>query len=765
MCKRILFILSTFTLLIHPLSLSAQNSFSLSLDVNSTTGDQAATSINVSADEVVTIQIFGKDIQNANGLAVRFEYNATQIVYEGFETGDVLPNAQALTEQGTNPTFVEINIVSFGGQATVNSGLVGTIRFRTLAAFSGTSIRLVRADLGRGGQIESATLNLRVALQQALTSDFNGDGRVGFADFLAFADQFGSRRGDGRYEARYDLDSNGVIGFSDFLIFGNSFGKEVSSPTSGGEAMQVVIPDGNLRAVIEDSLGKARGTPITKAEMATLTRLEAPDANIRDLTGLEFATRLANLHLGRVEFSNSNSISNITPLSGLTNLDTLDLSYNIISDVSTLSGLTNLTYLNLRSNEISDVSVVSNLTNLTTLWLYSNSISDVSALSGLTSLEQLYLHDNSISDVSPLSGLTNLEVLWLDNNNISDISPLSGLTNLESLDLHNNSISDVSALSGLTSLKSLFLYNNSISDVSALSSLTYLEWLVLDYNFISDVSALSGLTSLDRLHLSYNVILDVSGLSDLTSLEWLDLSNNNISDLSPLSDLTSLEWLDLSNNNISDVSGLSGLTNLRTLALQHNTVSDLSPLPLSGMPNLRELWLAGNTFSDITPLSDLTNLTVLDLQSSSISDISLLASFTNLTHLYLYNNTISDIVPLAGLTNLEKLNLRRNAISDISPLVANTGLGSGDEVDVRNNPLNDTSIDRYIPYLQSRGVTVRFGASKPAVEEKERDIPLAVEEPVGDEGRKADDYIYRRQMEKKEEVISQKSNLLINAKM
>ena len=139
MRKRILFILSTFTLLVHPLTLLAQNSFSLSLDVNSTTGDQAATSINVSADEVVTIQVFGKDIQNANGLAVRFEYNATQIVYEGFETGDVLPNAQALTEQGTNPTFVEISIVSFGGQATVNNGLVSTIRFRTLAAFSGTS--------------------------------------------------------------------------------------------------------------------------------------------------------------------------------------------------------------------------------------------------------------------------------------------------------------------------------------------------------------------------------------------------------------------------------------------------------------------------------------------------------------------------------------------------------------------------------------------------------------------------------------------------
>ena len=32
---------------------------------------------------------------------------------------------------------------------------------------------------------------------QALTPDFDGDGRVGFPDFLAFAGQFGSRQGMG----------------------------------------------------------------------------------------------------------------------------------------------------------------------------------------------------------------------------------------------------------------------------------------------------------------------------------------------------------------------------------------------------------------------------------------------------------------------------------------------------------------------------------------------------------------------------------------
>ena len=277
--------LSILALLMYPLSLWAQNSFSLSLDVNGAAGDQAVTSLNMSADQIVAIQIFGTGIQNANGLAARFEYDASQVVYAGFDASDVvLPNAQALPEQGTG--FVEIGIASLGGQATANSGLVGTVRFRATAAFSGTAIRLVRADLSRSGQFESATMDVRVELNlQDLAPDFDGDGQVGFSDFLAFAGQFGARQGDGRYEAKYDLDSDGAIGFGDFLLFSSSFGKEVSTSNNsgGGPETQVTIPDATLRAAIETALHKTRGASISRAEMASLTRLEASESDIRDL--------------------------------------------------------------------------------------------------------------------------------------------------------------------------------------------------------------------------------------------------------------------------------------------------------------------------------------------------------------------------------------------------------------------------------------------------------------------------------------------------
>ncbi|MXZ09698.1 MAG: hypothetical protein F4Y79_09660, partial [Gemmatimonadetes bacterium] len=206
----------------------------------------------------------------------------------------------------------------------------------------------------QSGQFETITPNIRIELQlQSLTPDFNGDGVVDFADFLKFVGQFGTRQGDGRYEAKYDLDSDGAIDFGDFLIFSSNFGKETSTPNNEGSTATVTIPDTNLRVAIETALHKASGAPITREEMASLTRLDAPGKNIRDLTGLEFATGLTRLAL------DENHISDVSPLSGMNNLKSLQLGYNMISDVSPLSDLNSLEHLNLNANVISDISALS----------------------------------------------------------------------------------------------------------------------------------------------------------------------------------------------------------------------------------------------------------------------------------------------------------------------------------------------------------------------------------------------------------------------
>ena len=142
------------------------------------------------------------------------------------------------------------------------------------------------------------------------------------------------------------------------------------------------------------------------------------------------------------------------------------------------------------------------------------------------------------------------------------------------------------------------------------------------------------------------------------------------------------------------------------LRLEDNFITDISAL--AGLTNLPELRLQNNNITDISAIAGLTNLTGLWLEDNFITDISALAGLTNLTKLRLQNNTITDISAIAGLTNLTVLWLWGNSISDLSPLVANTGLGSGDRVDVRGNFLNAAAIDTHIPELQNRRVWVLF---------------------------------------------------------
>ena len=237
----------------------------------------------------------------------------------------------------------------------------------------------------------------------------------------------------------------------------------------------------------------------------------------------------------KMEAKNASAIKNISALSELTNLTTLELPCGL-QDISPLSSLTNLQYLYLENNQISDFSALSNLTNLRSLTLYNNQISDIralsSALSGLTNLKRLNLSINQISDISALSGLANLEQLQLGSNQISDISILNSLSNLKRLDLYSNQISDISALSGLINLEQLYLSNNQISDISALSDITKLTFLDLKENEISDISALSGMINMKQLYLSNNQISDISVLSNLTNLTSLNLEENPIIDYS-----------------------------------------------------------------------------------------------------------------------------------------------------------------------------------------------------------------------------------------
>jgi hypothetical protein len=145
------------------------------------------------------------------------------------------------------------------------------------------------------------------------------------------------------------------------------------SITAKFEGVEITFADSNLEAAVRETISIPEG-PIYAPDMKQLSGFNAPQSGISDLTGLEYATRLASL--------------------------------------------------NLNDNQISDIKPLANLTNLTMLYLADNQISDISALADLTNLYFLYLDDNQISDISPLANLTEIFGLFLSDNQITDIKPL-----------------------------------------------------------------------------------------------------------------------------------------------------------------------------------------------------------------------------------------------------------------------------------------------------------------------------------------------------
>ena len=501
-------------------------------------------------------------------------------------------------------------------------------------------------------------------------------------------------------------------------------------------------------------------TNLTGLENATnLTELRLVDNNITDISPLAGLTKLRQLWL------DDNSITDISALAGLTNLSELRLMNNSISDISPLvrnPGLGSADWIDLKGNFLNNAAInthipilesrgivleydqigvpvnipdhnlrnavekvlgkasgatitTADMATLNTLHAISENIRNLTGLEAATNLTELGLRNNSIADLSPLVTLTSLTLLDLRDNLVFDLSPLAGLTNLTVLRLARNSITDISPLARLTKLTELNLRNNIISNISPLARLTQLIELYLQQNIISDLSPLvanTGLGNGDKVYVAGNPLDALSLSSHIPVLQsrrvtvefdqivvppqTVNIPDPNLRNAiekalgkapgAPIAaaDMELLSTFHTSNKNITNLTGLENATNLVYLYLENNSISDISPI------------------------AGLTKLLLLDLRGNLISDLSPLAGLTRLEHLYLHNNLISDLSPLSRLTNLKALRLTRNSISDISPLVTNTGLGVGDWIGVKENPLNNASINTHIPTLQSRGVVVEF---------------------------------------------------------
>lgn len=493
------------------------------------------------------------------------------------------------------------------------------------------------------------------------------------------------------------------------------------APGAAAQTAGISIPDAGLRSAIESALGKQPGDAITEGDMALVGILDAGNAGITNLDGLQHAVNLRALYL------QGNSISDASSLAGLARMQVLFLHGNDITDID-LTAMTDLRFVDLSYNDLTTIDLSGQRTTvgenardsrLFALWLNNNRLTsvDVSGLTALRDRPDGASHPNYVSlrlDRNQLTSVTGLADLpgqvWslrLGHNQLTSVD-LRGAEHIHYLYLNDNPISDVSQLDGfmsLTDLQRLHFYGTEISAID-LSGFSRLERAFLNDNRLASVDV-TGLDSIQRLWLRGNRITEITGLRDigdtlislnlrtnrlssidltgLSGLRQLYLSDNQLTsvDLSPVTELGVL-WLDNGSTSAGSTPDPAYRNQITTLAQLPRFLTDLrltgnplaAPISVSSRTGLRKLHVSGTQITGLSEVAGLTGLTELGLTSMGLngSDLSDLSRLGALEKLDLRDNAITDLSALAPLVRLTEIRLDDNFVGDVSPLANMGGL-------------------------------------------------------------------------------------------
>ncbi len=265
------------------------------------------------------------------------------------------------------------------------------------------------------------------------------------------------------------------------------FAPATVAPARAADAVEV--PDENLREVILEIKKKKQreGDEITQEDLQAIFFLDAHDRGIRDLTGLEHCSNLAEARLAY------NHIADAGPLANCKNLQSLQLAHNDLADVGPLGQLVKLQYLDIEHNQIERLDGIETLQALTALYASHNRIAAIDPVAKLEKLWTLHLNHNQIKDIGPIAGLKRLDNLGLAHNEIEDVSPVPPGNSSYATYLQKNRISDIGPLVELArkdaegekrfvTFWKLYLAGNPLSEESASQHLAELQELGVRVN-------------------------------------------------------------------------------------------------------------------------------------------------------------------------------------------------------------------------------------------------------------------------------------------
>jgi Leucine-rich repeat (LRR) protein len=294
------------------------------------------------------------------------------------------------------------------------------------------------------------------------------------------------------------------------------------------------------------------------------------DPDTAELTWLATLPSLTQLRL-----DDATHLEDLTPLSKLVGLESLDIWNSKIKTLAPIADLTRLETLKIENAySLADIGAVSSMPNLKELHFNAPKVTDFTPIGAASHLRTLHILSSN-APLDPLSKLTSLQQLDIDPKSGVSVAPLGALAGLRTLNLWESSVSDPSPLAKLVGLETLNASSAHMTTIAFASSMRQLKTIDLDGNAgLSDLTPLRGLPSLTDVEASGTAVEDVLPLASCPKLQRLSLDKTKVKTLAPLAMAKALTTISLSGSTVTDLLPLAKLPLLKTVTIKEGQIPD-----------------------------------------------------------------------------------------------------------------------------------------------------------------------------------------------
>ena len=202
----------------------------------------------------------------------------------------------------------------------------------------------------------------------------------------------------------------------------------------------------------------------------------------------------------RLDLSDNPSLTDLTPVSKLTQLKELNISGTILSDLIPIRNLTHLEVLHCQNTRIDDLSPLKYAVSLRELNCAKTRISSLDILKDFPELSKLDASQTFVEDLSPLASLKKLKELLINETWVGDLNPLKNLEALETFNCSKTRVNSIQPLKGLQNLQNLYIENTEVASLQPLIESQGLRLLFADGSYINNLTPLKELPGIKKIY-------------------------------------------------------------------------------------------------------------------------------------------------------------------------------------------------------------------------------------------------------------------------